>query len=770
MIFVTNAVFRLRIIVLIILLVIVKAPAFCSDDSLKLAVSRSHGIERLKLLHQLSERLLNSNINECIIYSDSLLVEATEQKNSEHQIYALDILGEAYYNQDDSIKAVDYYEKSLSISFKTGNKRFIGNAYNSLGIAYSKFSVKKPLAYYNKALTIKTELKDSAGISAELNNLGTIYDEKLGEYEKALNYYIQSYHIDLRRNDLVGIATSLLNIGDLRRKQKLYDQAIDSLLKSVSICTEKRLDYLLELNYESLYQAYQAKHDNENALKYYSKYSQSKLKHYDKDLSKQVKELETKYQSVKQMKTIELVQKQKAMQRIVIYFLVIAFLFIGYFLRLLSRKNIRIRMANETLSSRNEEIEAQKETLINQTKILEKTNKELIKLSIAAEKTDNSIIVANAEGEIIWVNHGFERMLGIDFDEFTRRYTDNFYTASLNPNIRETVEEAVRTKQSMTYSSYTVTRVGREIWIHTTLTPVLDPEGNLEMIIAIDADVTRIKATERELAIKQVELTDSINYAKQIQIAMLPPDSLFKEAFSESFILYRPKDIVSGDFYWLQLKNDVTYFAIADCTGHGIPGAFMSILCISLLNEIVNGIQNYIHTPLASEILSVLRENVKIALRQKREDNIMFDGMDIGLCIIDKNKKVMDYSGAYHHLYHLSQSQSGFELKEYAGDNMPIGVYPNDHKPFTNYRITFEESDSFYLFTDGYIHQWGGSEGKKFSRNQFRELIKRIANESMLGKKIRLEQNLDEWMQKYVEKGNRDFQVDDILVVGFKSL
>lgn len=761
---------RMRISVFIIYILLLNTRAFCADDSLKSAVARSNGMERLKLLHALSEKLLKSNVNECIIYADSLLNEASKQKNLEHQIYALDILGESYFNQDDSIRAVDYYEKSLAISLQTGNKRFIGNAYNSLGIAYSKFNTKKSLDYYHKALSIKTELKDTAGISAGLNNIGTIYDEKLGEFDKALDYYVQSYHIDLRRNDFEGIATSLLNIADLKRKQKFYNQAIDSCLKSIAICNAKGYEYLLELNYETLYQSYEAKHDYENALNYYRKYSQSKLKRFDQNSSKQVKELETKYQSAEQIKTIQLVQKQKAIQKIVIYFLVIAFLFIGYFLRLLSRKNNRINMANEALLSRNEEIEAQKETLKDQTKVLENANKELRKLSVATEKTDNSIIVADSNGEIIWVNHGFERMLGVDFEEFTNRYSSNFYKASLNPNIRETVAEAVRTKQSVTYSSYTVTRVGREIWIHTTLTPVLDSKGNLEMIIAIDADVTRIKETERELAIKQVELTDSITYAKQIQLAMLPPDSLFKEAFSDSFILYRPKDIVSGDFYWLQMKNDITYLAIADCTGHGIPGAFMSILGISLLNEIINGIHDYVHTPASSEILSVLRENIKIALRQKRDDNIMFDGMDIGLCIIDKNKRVLDYSGAYHHLYHLQQSKKGFELKEYAADKMPIGIYPNDHKPFTNHRISFGESDSFYLLTDGYIHQWGGSEGKKFSRNQFRELLNRISDESMLGKKIRLEQNLDDWMQKYVEKGNRDFQVDDILVVGFKPL
>lgn len=754
----------------LIFLLIIKSHAFCIDDSLKSVVSGLSGTERLKYLKQLSDQLLNKNINESIIFADSLLEEAEKLKNLEYQTYALDILGEAYYHQDDSVKSVEYYEKGLIISLKTGNKRFIGNAYNSLGIAYSKFSVKKALDYYHKALTIKKEFKDTAGISAVLNNIGTIYDEKLSEYEKALGYYLQSYTLDLRRKDLHGIATSLLNLGDVKRKQKYYDEAIDSCLRSVEICREKGFDYLLELNYETIYQAYQAKHDYENAFNYYNKFSKSKLKRYDQDLRKQVKEFETKYESVEQLKTIHLVEKQKTLQKIFIYILIAAFLFVGYFLRLLSRKNNRIRMVNEVLSSQNEEIEAQKEALKNQTIELERTNKELVTLSIAAEKTDNSIIVADASGEIIWVNHGFERMLGVDFEEFSRRYTSNFFNASLHPNIRAAVDEAVRTKQSITYSSYTVTRVGREIWIHTTLTPVLDSEGNLELIIAIDSDVTRIKATERELAIKQVELTDSITYAKHIQVAMLPPDSLIKEAFKDSFILYRPKDIVSGDFYWLQMKNDIIYLAVADCTGHGIPGAFMSILCISLLNEIVNGIHDYMHTPASNAILSALRENVKTALRQKREDNIMFDGMDIGLCIIDKNKKVLDYSGAYHHLYHLTQSDKGTELKEYQGDKMPIGVYPNDHLPFTNFRIPFGESDSFYLFTDGYIHQWGGADGKKFSRRQFRELLTQIAEEPMFVKKLRLEDNLEEWMQKYVEKGNRDFQVDDILVVGFKVI
>jgi PAS domain S-box-containing protein len=747
------------------------SPGYSSADTLISKIATAHGKERLKLLQQFSQKLLDKNINESIIYADSLLTEARAQKNNEFELLALDILGEAYYDQDDSVKAVEYYEKALTVSFRTGNKTYISNEYNSLGISYSKFNVKKSLEYYRKALAIKLELKDTAGISAGLNNLGTIYDEKLGDYSKAYDYYIQSYHLDLKRKDYLGIATSLLNIGDVRRKQKLYNEAIDSCLKSVEICFAKRFDYILELNFESLYQSYEAKHDFEKAYYYYKKYSQSKLNRFDQNLRKQVKELETKYKSVEQQKTIELVQKQKALQKIVIYFLILAFLIIVYFLWLLNRKSSNIRIVNEALSARNNEIETQKEALKGQTLELERTNKELVTLSIAAEKTDNSIIVANANGDIIWVNHGFERMLGIDFEEFSNRYSSNFYSASLHPNIREAVDDAVLTKQSITYSSYTVTRTGREIWIHTTLTPVLDAEGKLEMIIAIDADVTRIKETERELAIKQVELTDSITYAKHIQIAMLPPDQLLNEAFKDSFILYRPKDIVSGDFYWLQIKHDITFLAIADCTGHGIPGAFMSILCISLLNEIVNGIPDYSHTPNAAEILNLLRENLKTALRQKREDNIMFDGMDIGLCVIDKNKKMMAYSGAYHHLYQLTQSPDSVdELREYEGDKMPIGVYPNDHLPFTNHQIPIEKSDSFYLFTDGYIHQWGGADGKKFSRKKFRELLIGIARESMFGKKIRLEQNLEDWMQKYVEQGNRDFQVDDILVVGFSLI
>jgi PAS domain S-box-containing protein len=739
-------------------------------DTLVASTASSKGNERLKTLYQISHKLIDRNVNESIIYADSLLNEARLLKNDEYIISALDILGEAYYNQDDSVKAVEYYEKAVVTARKTGNKIFISNEYNSLGIAYSRFDARKALQYYRKALEIKEELKDTAGISAGLNNLGTIYDEKLGEYEKAYGYYLQSYKLDLKRKDFLGIATSLLNIGDIKRKQKLYQEAIDSCLKSVDICTAHGFGYILELNYESLYQSYEAIHDFNKTYLYYKKFSQSKLARFDENLRQHVKELETRYKSAEQLKTIALVQKQKSLQRIIIYFLILAFLIIAYFMWLLKRKSNNINIVNDALSARNEEIEAQKEALKDQTSELEKANKELIKLSVAAEKTDNSIIVANAEGEIIWVNNGFRRMLGVDFEEFSSRYTSNFYTASLHPDIRGAVDEAVRTKQSITYSSYTVTRAGREIWIHTTLTPVLDSSGKLEMLIAIDADVTRIKEAERELAIKQVELTDSITYAKHIQIAMLPPEQLFEEAFKDSFILYRPKDIVSGDFYWLQKKNDVTFLAIADCTGHGIPGAFMSILCISLLNEIVNGIYDYTHTPNASEILNTLRESVKTALRQKREDNIMFDGMDIGLCVIDKNKKIMEYAGAYHHLFQLTQSGTAVELREYEGDKMPIGVYPNDHLPFTNHKIPIEKGDSFYLFTDGYIHQWGGADGKKFSRKKFRELLIGIAWESMFGKRIRLEQNLEDWMQKYVEMGNRDFQVDDILVVGFSLI
>jgi serine phosphatase RsbU (regulator of sigma subunit) len=267
--------------------------------------------------------------------------------------------------------------------------------------------------------------------------------------------------------------------------------------------------------------------------------------------------------------------------------------------------------------------------------------------------------------------------------------------------------------------------------------------------------------TRRDLAEKQRdeissqknELTDSIKYARQIQSSLMPGSELFKKSFSDYFILNKPKDIVSGDFYWISVKGSKTVVAVSDCTGHGVPGAFMSMLGIGLLNEIVNEIN--IFQP--NLILNNLRDMVIKSLTQSGENTETMDGMDIALITIDRGKHTLQYSGANNSLIMIRNNK----LSEIRGDRMPVGFYRITDIPFTNHEIEIKANNSIYLFSDGYKDQFGWRNNRKLKHNKFIELLLSIQNVPMKAQKILLENNLKNWM------GDLE-QIDDILVVGLQ--
>ncbi len=252
---------------------------------------------------------------------------------------------------------------------------------------------------------------------------------------------------------------------------------------------------------------------------------------------------------------------------------------------------------------------------------------------------------------------------------------------------------------------------------------------------------------------KNKNITDSILYASRIQNAVLPPDEYIAETLPEHFILFKPRDIVSGDYYWMTKKGNETVIAVADCTGHGVPGAFMSMLGVAFLNEIVNTSNKLV----ASEILNDLRDHVKRSLRQTGKKAENKDGMDIALCILNQEKKSVQYAGAYNPLFLLRNG----ELTQIKADRMPIGIYLKEKESFTNHVLELENTDVLYMFSDGYIDQFGGNNGKKFLAKHFKELLIKIHTKPMQEQKEILNQTLETW------RGELE-QVDDILVMGFK--
>lgn len=246
------------------------------------------------------------------------------------------------------------------------------------------------------------------------------------------------------------------------------------------------------------------------------------------------------------------------------------------------------------------------------------------------------------------------------------------------------------------------------------------------------------------------EVTDSIKYAKGLQEAILPPKELVDEVMPDSFILYKPKDIVSGDFYWIEQKKDKIYFAAVDCTGHGVPGAFMSIVGYNALNE---ALRKY-ETP--AEILDDLNQGISKTLHNNAMGSTTKDGMDLALCCYDKKKKELQYAGAYNPLYLIRNS----EITQIKADKFAIGTYFEDHsKKYTNHTLQLQKDDHIYVFSDGYADQFGGPKGKKFMYRRFRELLLSLTEKSMPAQRSFLNNTIEQW------KGPLE-QIDDILVLG----
>ncbi len=263
-----------------------------------------------------------------------------------------------------------------------------------------------------------------------------------------------------------------------------------------------------------------------------------------------------------------------------------------------------------------------------------------------------------------------------------------------------------------------------------------------------------IKRQREELENKNRDITDSLVYASYIQQSLLPSETYFRKVLYDAFVFYKPKEIVSGDFYWVRKNLNRIFVVAADCTGHGVPGAFMSMIGVELLNKII--IDQNISKP--SEVLSVMSKGIERTFnREEEKEKISKDGMDMGLCVIDLEKKAVDFAGAFLPLYIIRENK----LIEIKGDRMSIGV--DFDKDFTNNHFSLQDGDVIYMFSDGYPDQFGGPNNKKFMFRRFRHLLLTIHNFPMEEQKSILRESIESWQR------NND-QVDDLMVLGFRPM
>jgi serine phosphatase RsbU (regulator of sigma subunit) len=266
-----------------------------------------------------------------------------------------------------------------------------------------------------------------------------------------------------------------------------------------------------------------------------------------------------------------------------------------------------------------------------------------------------------------------------------------------------------------------------------------------------------LAAKNLEISLQKQKIDDSIHYANRIQTAVLIPRPEAIHNLPEHFIFFKPREVVSGDFFWISDKGTKILLAAVDCTGHGVPGAFMSMLAISFLNQIVSQIPETTETILASDILNQLREQVIRSLHQTGVRKESKDGMDISLIIWDTKSNKMQYAGAHNSLYHIRKDN----LTAYEADRMPISIHRLSDRPFTNRELKLEPNDLIYMFTDGYYDQAGGNDGRKFLSRNFKELLLSNHHLPMQEQRDKLDKAIGKW------KGNIP-QRDDMLVVGLR--
>jgi serine phosphatase RsbU (regulator of sigma subunit) len=531
-----------------------------------------------------------------------------------------------------------------------------------------------------------------------LNSLATAYlhtqPEKSIDYaEKALKLNkknIASQTIEGNLYNTLGSAYYM--IGDYKKSVKNYEKELDIIEKSELDAIIMKANYNIATIYEIL--------KNDKAEDYFLK---------SLVLAQKIKSDDVILKIYEQLAVI---YSKKDYEKSVYYF-------IKYF----DAKNVQTKQKNEILASQYDEILTQKKDI----NILEVNEKELIK-----DTTQKSLEI-------------------ISLDELNRlQQTDIKQKGTIIRQGRIIIFVSV----SISILILFFLGLFYRLFIRVKKLNLILNQKNGE----INKHMTEIKNKNKEITAKseiltqqKKEITDSIVYASLIQKAILPSPEIISEHFVEHFILYRPCKIVSGDFYWFRQIKNLLFVVAADCTGHGVPGAFMSMLGISLLNDIVN--RSNVNHP--HETLNELRKRIKKSLHQTGQSGERQDGMDIAFCMIDLETNTVEYSGAYNPFYLVRNN----ELIEFKANRMPIGVYPKDDQDFVTTTINLQPNDKFYIFSDGYVSQFGGMNGKKFKTTQFREILIRHYDKSMTSQKELLEEALDGW------QGEMD-QVDDILVIG----
>ena len=645
-----------------------------------------------------------------------------------------------------------YAQLMLEFAQKKGLKKYIAAALTTQGVSYAvRSNHTKAIDYFNKSLIVRREISDNEGIANCLNNLGMIYKEQ-GNYSKSIEYFTQSLKIRDKINDQLGIGSSLNNIGLIYDEQNDYDQALNYYKRSLTIFEKIKDKRGTAIAYNNLGMIYKKKGDYKKALEYYNK---------GIDLKEEIGNKQGIANSLNNIGGIYYDQ--------------------GNVIKALEcyQRGLKI----------NEEIGDQQgvaSSLINLGNIYLRQNK----LELAKKSSYKGLTIAKEVGAVMQIKDAAQSLWEIY--KKTGNYEESLTMFELFISTRDTIQseesqrevlkqgfkydyekkaaaDSVKTAEEKKVKDAQIAQQKAEISAKRNQQFMLFGGLILVALFAIFI-FNRFKVTQKQKEIIEVQkvevekqrdeindknklITESIEYAKTIQEAIITSHKTFKDIFADMFILFKPKDIVSGDFYWgYKSKSNKVFWAAADCTGHGVPGAFMTMIGTSLLNEIIIEKEieatNLILDELRTAIIATMNKNIS-----DDSDEKIRNGMDIALCCWDLNNNELSFSGANNPVF-IYRNKDLIELK---ADKQPIGIYKKMN-PFTQQTIQLQKGDKIYAFSDGYPDQMNEQESRLKIAN-FKKLILDTAETKTADQKDIFEATYEKW------KGNYD-QIDDVVLIG----
>jgi tetratricopeptide (TPR) repeat protein len=646
-----------------------------------------------------------------------------EEINNIHGVgVSLNNIALALKDKGDFEKCLAYFNEAYELYKEVKDSSDMGSALHNIGTIYSDMG-NNPIAlqYFHNALKIGEKIKDSSRIASAYQEIGVIVLEFENNEDKALDYFLKSLQLRVQINDKIQIPGSLISISEVYKKRKDYEKALSFLNRALKICQEIGEKKRISKTYIEIGSIYFQLKNYKNAIDYFEK-------------AKEINEfVDYKIGIALALNKLGMVYQKLNLQT-----------------KAISTAKVAYNISNDIGDLNGIELS---------TSILYQNHKKLNQIDDALKMYELNVLIKDS----IINQDNLQSIIN-------QQYQYEYEKKSLADSIRHQdeivihqaefkAEQEQRKKQRVILFGVIIllTLIGVfSVYLYTRFR-LIRRQRNLinEQKKTVDKAFGELGVEKKKVERKNKQIITSINYAKKIQRAILPENELMQSFFSDHFVLFQPKDIVGGNFYWYRCFGDVAAIACVDCTGHGVPGGFMSMMGSLLLDKIV---QNDKLT--TAEILGQLNNEIIRVLKQDGGGEIQ-DGMDLSLCVVDKKKQELLFSGARNGIYIINDG----DVKSYKADLLPAGGSFSKkskvmNREFTSQKIKLKKSDWVTMFSDGYPDQLGGDRMMSMGGEKFEEILK---------KTVLLSAGRNEFLMSEFDKWKGEFpKVDDLLVIGFK--